>query len=146
MVQVLGNPTEETPNSNLLDAISKGMWEWNITPTKPAVLNWGCQLTPVDLYNGHKMVICLSRWPWLVSLIFPPPYVPKKNHIKNDISIQKHNGDISCREARENYPLTISLRQQVTSKVRNVLHPSRWLYDASTICKTTTAWNTLSIY
>jgi len=23
----------------------------------PPILNWGCRLTLVDLYNGHKMVV-----------------------------------------------------------------------------------------
>ena len=32
-------------------------------PTKPPVLDWRCQLTQVDLYNGRKTV------GWLVGLL-----------------------------------------------------------------------------
>ena len=57
-------------------AISKDMWAVkHLHQQNPPVLNWRCQLTQVDLYNGHKMVVvvvvaevaknlkCII-WPW----------------------------------------------------------------------------------
>jgi len=43
------------PNPNVLVAVSKAMWAVNLCTNKK-VLNWRCQLTQVDLYNGCKTV------------------------------------------------------------------------------------------
>ena len=44
----------------LLIAFSKGMQAVNLMHQQyPPVLDWKCWLTQVDLYNGHKTVVCV---------------------------------------------------------------------------------------
>jgi len=56
------NPTHFVPfpNLNVLDAISTGMWRANLCSNIFQFLTMSNgQLAHVDLYNGHKMVVCV---------------------------------------------------------------------------------------
>jgi len=46
---------------NVLVAVSKGDWAVKFCSNKnSAVLNWGCQLSQVVVYNGCKMVVIVQ--------------------------------------------------------------------------------------
>ena len=45
------------PNPNALVAISSHVGSKTLYQQNPPVLNWRCQLTQVDLHNGHKTVV-----------------------------------------------------------------------------------------
>jgi len=51
-----GNTGVLLPNLNLLVSVSNGMWAVKYQQNLP-VLNCGCRLTEVHLFNGSKMVI-----------------------------------------------------------------------------------------
>jgi len=59
-----GNAIEENtgvlfPNLNTPVIISKGLLVVKLLQQNALVRNWGCWLTEVVLYNGHKMVVVM---------------------------------------------------------------------------------------
>jgi len=45
------------PNLNALVAVSKDMQAVKLLQQNPRVLNWGCRLMQVVLYNGCKKIV-----------------------------------------------------------------------------------------
>jgi len=63
----------------VLDVPSKSMWNSKTCfPIKSSVINWGCWLTQIVLFNSHKMVVLAVDWimshlhTWEHSVV--PPY------------------------------------------------------------------------
>jgi len=57
-------------NPNVLVAVIKGMRAVKLLHQNPPVLNWGCQLMQVVLYNGCKKVLVVVAVVVVVVVVF----------------------------------------------------------------------------